>query len=58
MPDLLQLTEEQQAVLQTAREFAAQELVPNAARWDAEAYFEPSLIPKMGELGFLVMMLP
>ena len=58
MPDLLQLTDEQQAVLQTAREFAAQELLPNAARWDEEAFFEPSLIPKMGELGFLGMMLP
>ena len=58
MPDLLQLTEEQQAVLATAREFAQRELLPNAARWDAEAFFEPSLIPKMGELGFLGMMLP
>ena len=58
MPDLLQLTEEQQAVLETAREFAAQELLPHAARWDAEAHFEPSLVRKMGELGLLGMMLP
>ena len=58
MTDLLQLSEEQRSVIQTAREFAQQELLPHAARWDAEAYFEPSLIPKMGELGFLGMMLP
>ena len=58
MTDLLHLTEEQRSVLETARDFARQELLPNAARWDAEAYFEPSLIGKMGELGFLGMMIP
>src|SRR5687768_14208598 len=55
---LTPLTEEQRAIQATAREFALRELAPNVDRWDAEAHFEPSLIGKLGDLGFLGMMIP
>jgi alkylation response protein AidB-like acyl-CoA dehydrogenase len=52
------LTEEQTEVQKLAREFAQAEIVPHSAEWDENAYFEPSLVGKLGELGFLGMMLP
>src|SRR5205809_3640521 len=55
---LTPLTEEQRAIQSTAREFAKRELAPHVAAWDRDAYFEPSLIPKLAELGFLGMMVP
>ncbi|HKS05001.1 MAG TPA: acyl-CoA dehydrogenase [Gemmatimonadaceae bacterium] len=55
---LTPLSEEQQAIVQTAREFAATELAPNIAQWDRDAHFEPSVVKKLGELGFLGMLLP
>jgi alkylation response protein AidB-like acyl-CoA dehydrogenase len=45
-------------VQSTAREFALRELAPNADAWDRDAYFEPALIGKLAELGFLGMMVP
>ncbi|MGE0800995.1 MAG: acyl-CoA dehydrogenase family protein [Lautropia sp.] len=47
-----ELSEEQQAFQQTAREFAAGELAPHAAEWDAEAIFPKETIGRAGELGF------
>jgi alkylation response protein AidB-like acyl-CoA dehydrogenase len=55
---LTPLTETQNAIRQTARDFAAAELAPHVAQWDRDAYFEPSLVGKLGELGFLGMLLP
>jgi len=52
------LTEEQSEVQKMAREFALAEITPHAAEWDQEAYFEPSLVAKLGDLGFLGMLLP
>ena len=52
------LTEEQSEVQKLAREFALAEISPHAAAWDEDAFFEPSLVAKLGELGFLGMMLP
>jgi alkylation response protein AidB-like acyl-CoA dehydrogenase len=52
------LTETQRAIRDTARAFAEAELAPHAAQWDRDAHFEPSLVGKMGELGFLGMLLP
>ena len=52
------LTEEQTEVQKLARNFARAEIAPHAAEWDQKAYFEPSLVKKLGELGFLGMMLP
>jgi alkylation response protein AidB-like acyl-CoA dehydrogenase len=52
------LTEEQTEVQKLAREFARAEITPHAADWDQRAYFEPTLVKKLGDLGFLGMMLP
>ncbi|WP_440996249.1 acyl-CoA dehydrogenase family protein [Arhodomonas sp. SL1] len=46
------LTDEQLAFQEAAREFAANELAPNAARWDAEAHFPTDVLAQAGELGF------
>ena len=46
------LTDNQKAFVQTAREFADAELAPNAARWDAEHHFPVEVIRRAGELGF------
>ena len=52
------LTEEQTEVQKLAREFAQSEISPYAADWDQRAWFEPTLVKKLGALGFLGMMLP
>ncbi|MBE3075996.1 MAG: acyl-CoA dehydrogenase family protein, partial [Actinobacteria bacterium] len=52
------LTEEQSEVQKLARDFARAEIAPHTAEWDEKAYFEPSLVGKLGELGFLGMLLP
>jgi alkylation response protein AidB-like acyl-CoA dehydrogenase len=56
--DLLNLTEEQRGIRDLAREFAQQEIAPFISEWDENAHFEPSLVKKMGDLGFLGMLLP
>ena len=55
---LTPLTETQREVQRLARDFAAAEIAPHAAAWDRDAYFEPSIVPRMGALGFLGMLLP
>ena len=56
--DLLDLSEEQRGIRDLAREFAMQEIAPFISEWDENAHFEPSLVKKMGDLGFLGMLLP
>jgi len=56
--NLLDLTEEQREIQNLAREFATQEIAPFISDWDERAHFEPSLVKKMGDLGFLGMLLP
>ena len=58
MTPLLHLSETQRAIIDTAREFCAAEVTPYAAQWDRDAHFDPTLVRKLGELGFLGMMLP
>src|SRR4051812_28652712 len=48
-----ELSDEQRAFQQAAREFAASELAPYAAQWDAERHFPRETIGHAGELGFL-----
>jgi alkylation response protein AidB-like acyl-CoA dehydrogenase len=47
-----ELSDEQRAFQQAAREFAANELAPHAAQWDAERFFPRETIARAGELGF------
>ena len=51
-----QLTEEQLAVRDAAREFAQSELLPGVIERDSEAKFPKEQVKKMGALGFLGMM--
>ena len=53
-----ELTEEQRAFAQTARDFAQAELAPHAALWDAEGIFPKEAIAKAGELGFCGLYAP
>lgn len=48
----LELTEEQRAFAQAARDYAQGELAPNAARWDAGGIFPREAFARAGELGF------
>jgi alkylation response protein AidB-like acyl-CoA dehydrogenase len=52
------LTSEQREIQQAARDFARAEIAPFTAEWDRDAHFEPSLVRKLGELGFLGMLVP
>lgn len=51
-----QLTEEHLAVQEAAREFAKTELLPGVIERDSEAKFPKEQVQKMGELGFMGMM--
>lgn len=52
------LTEDQHAFAKTAKQFAEQELAPNAAKWDKEHFFPKDVINKAGELGFCSLYTP
>jgi alkylation response protein AidB-like acyl-CoA dehydrogenase len=56
--ELLALSEEQREIQRLARDFALAEIAPHAGDWDRDAYFDRSLVTKLGELGFLGMMIP
>ncbi len=51
-----QLSEEQLAVAQAARDFATTELLPGVIDRDTQQKFPKELIKKMGDLGFMGMM--
>ena len=50
------LTEEHLAVQEAARDFAQNELLPNVIERDNAQKFDPKLLRRMGELGFMGMM--
>ena len=47
-----ELTEDQRAVEDTARRFAAERLAPNAAEWDATEHFPVDVLREAAALGF------
>jgi alkylation response protein AidB-like acyl-CoA dehydrogenase len=51
-----QFTEEQLAVKEAAREFAQSELLPGVIERDENQQFPKEQVKKLGELGFLSMM--
>ncbi len=53
-----ELSDEQLAFQDAARNFSINELAPHAARWDSEAIFPKDVIRKAGELGFCAMYTP
>ena len=52
------LTVEQQAIRELARDFADREIVPHAAAWDRAGAFDRDVLSRLGELGFLGMLVP
>jgi alkylation response protein AidB-like acyl-CoA dehydrogenase len=54
----LELTDEQRAARQTAREFAEKEIVPVARENDEQMKFPADIVRKMAELGFLGAAVP
>ncbi|MFD9334857.1 acyl-CoA dehydrogenase family protein [Streptomyces sp. NPDC060028] len=54
----LELSEEQSAVRQLAREFAEREIVPYAAEWDRAESVDRAIVKKLGDLGFLGLTVP
>ncbi|MCF8476385.1 MAG: acyl-CoA dehydrogenase family protein [Pseudolabrys sp.] len=52
------LTEEQEQIRYTAREFAQRTLAPQSAKWDREAEFPRAALRELGKLGFMGMTVP
>ena len=52
------LTEEQREIQRVAREFAATEIAPFSEEWERAGQFDLGIVQKLGELGFLGMMIP
>lgn len=54
----MQLTEEQRVLRDTVRQFAAEQLAPNAPAWDREARFPDEAVKAMGALGLMGVQVP
>jgi alkylation response protein AidB-like acyl-CoA dehydrogenase len=52
------LSEEEQLIYETVREFAEREVRPHAAEWDRAGEFPRELVPRLADLGLLGMTIP
>jgi alkylation response protein AidB-like acyl-CoA dehydrogenase len=52
------LTEEQRMIRDMARDFAKEQLAPNAAQWEKDKWIPDAVVSHMGELGLLGMVVP
>src|ERR1700684_4059439 len=52
------LTDEQQQLRRTVRDFAEGEIAPHAMEWDEASKFPSEIIPKLAEMGFLGVIFP
>jgi alkylation response protein AidB-like acyl-CoA dehydrogenase len=52
------LTDEQQQLQRTVRDFAQSEIAPHVMEWDEASRFPSELIPKLAELGLLGIIFP
>ena len=52
------LTDDQKMIMESAREFAQAEIAPTAVERDIKAEFPTDIVKKLGELGFMGMMVP
>lgn len=52
------LADDRREVQGLAREFAEAEIAPRAAAWDRDGAYERDVLEKLGELGFLGMLVP
>ncbi len=55
---MIQLTDDQRMIQETAAQFARDRLWPNAGDWDRETRFPAEAIREMGELGLMGMLVP
>jgi alkylation response protein AidB-like acyl-CoA dehydrogenase len=53
-----ELTAEQREIRELARNFADQQIAPNAGQWDREHHFPRELYTEMGELGLMGVCVP
>jgi butyryl-CoA dehydrogenase len=58
MSAFFDLSEEERMIQDTAREFAESEIMPVAAENDAKGQFPMDIVKKLGELGFMGMLVP
>ncbi|MFI8964212.1 acyl-CoA dehydrogenase family protein [Streptomyces sp. NPDC053493] len=54
----LELSEEQEAVRQLARDFVAREVAPHAVAWDRAENVDRAIVKKLGAVGFLGLTIP
>ncbi|KIF70564.1 acyl-CoA dehydrogenase [Streptomyces sp. AcH 505] len=54
----LELSEEQEAVRELARDFVDREIAPHAAEWDRAESVDRAIVGKLGALGFLGLTVP
>ncbi|HTS10635.1 MAG TPA: acyl-CoA dehydrogenase [Candidatus Limnocylindrales bacterium] len=52
------LTDEQQQLRRTVREFAEGEIAPHVMEWDEVSHFPSEIVPKLAEMGFLGVVFP
>jgi alkylation response protein AidB-like acyl-CoA dehydrogenase len=52
------LSDEQQQLRRSVREFAEGEIAPHVMEWDEASHFPGELIPKLAEMGFLGVIFP
>ena len=52
------LTEEQQQLRRSVREFAEGEIAPHVMEWDEVSHFPMEIMPKLGEMGLLGVIFP
>ena len=53
-----ELTDEQEQIRQSVREFAEAEIAPHVMEWDEAQHFPIELIPKLAELGLMGVIFP
>ncbi|MFG3139503.1 acyl-CoA dehydrogenase family protein [Streptomyces sp. NPDC048211] len=54
----LELSEEQEAVRQLAKDFVARDIAPYVVEWDRSESVDKSIVKKLGSLGFLGLTVP
>ncbi|MCX4848950.1 acyl-CoA dehydrogenase family protein [Streptomyces sp. NBC_00893] len=54
----LELSEEQEAVRQLAKDFVAREIAPHVVAWDRAESVDKSIVKKLGSVGFLGLTVP
>ncbi|MEU9316115.1 acyl-CoA dehydrogenase family protein [Streptomyces sp. NPDC048295] len=54
----LELSEEQEAVRQLAKDFVAREVAPHVVEWDRAENVDKSIVKKLGSVGFLGLTVP